>query len=65
MCNVSTPVKCGNCGKKVAEAALKSIEGTVTIKCNRCGQLVVISQPATVSVTGSSYAERLALHQKG
>lgn len=44
------PMTCQNCGKKIAEVKIK--DGTVSVKCNKCGVVNTISTASTQSATG-------------
>jgi phage FluMu protein Com len=54
-------VRCVNCGTLVAKASIK--EGTVSLKCRKCGQvtmIVVDKKPESQN----SYTDRLGLRIK-
>ncbi len=41
------PMTCDNCGKKLAEVKIK--DGTVSIKCSKCGTITVLTTTQTTT----------------
>jgi phage FluMu protein Com len=56
-------VHCGNCGSLIAKANIK--EGTLSIKCRKCGHVNMIAISVQIEKTESQgFTERLRLNRK-